>query len=81
MLQNTASDLGLHCLPMLHKKDARLKWVKKLYDACFKLVYFLCWKCLFLNLAFTLLRPEWSILHSVNYSEFNRVEFQGILTS
>ena len=21
-------DLGLHCLPMSHKKDARLKWVK-----------------------------------------------------
>ena len=23
-----ASDLGLHCLPKSHKKDARLKWVK-----------------------------------------------------
>ena len=22
-----ASDLGLHCLPMSHKKDARLIWV------------------------------------------------------
>ena len=22
------SDLGLHCLPMSHKKDARLIWVK-----------------------------------------------------
>ena len=24
-----ASDLGLHCLPMSHKKDARLIWAKK----------------------------------------------------
>ena len=24
-----ASDLVLHCLPMSHKKDARLIWVKK----------------------------------------------------
>ena len=31
MLQNVASHLGLHCLPMSHKKDARLKWVKILY--------------------------------------------------
>ena len=23
-----ASDLGQHCLPMSHKKDARLIWVK-----------------------------------------------------
>ena len=23
------SGLGLHCLPMSHKKDARLIWVKK----------------------------------------------------
>ena len=23
-----ASDLGLHCLPMSHKKDAKLIWVK-----------------------------------------------------
>ena len=27
MPQNAASDLGLHCLPMSHKKDARLIWV------------------------------------------------------
>ena len=25
---NAASGLGLHCLPMSHKKDARLIWVK-----------------------------------------------------
>ena len=25
-----ASDLGLHCLPMSHRKDARLIWVKHL---------------------------------------------------
>ena len=24
-----ASDLVLHCLPMFHKKDARLIWVKQ----------------------------------------------------
>ena len=24
---SAASDLGLHCLPMYHKKDARLMWV------------------------------------------------------
>ena len=27
MPQNAASDLDLHCLPISHKKDARLKWV------------------------------------------------------
>ena len=26
---NVASDLGLRCLPMSHKKDTRLKWVYK----------------------------------------------------
>ena len=26
--QYAASDLDLHCLPMSHKKDAMLKWVK-----------------------------------------------------
>ena len=27
MPQNAASDLGLYCLPLSHKKDARLIWV------------------------------------------------------
>ena len=27
MPRSTASDLGLHCFPMSHKKDARLIWV------------------------------------------------------
>ena len=26
---SAASDLGLHCLPMSHKKDARLIWVSR----------------------------------------------------
>ena len=26
-LRSAPSDLGLHCLPMSHKKDARLIWV------------------------------------------------------
>ena len=26
-LPSAAADLGLHCLPMSHKKDARLIWV------------------------------------------------------
>ena len=29
MPHSAASDLGLHCLSMSHKKDARLKWVNK----------------------------------------------------
>ena len=29
MPRSAASGLGLHCLPMSHKKDARLIWVKK----------------------------------------------------
>ena len=29
-LHFAASDLVLHCLPMFHKKDARLIWVKGL---------------------------------------------------
>ena len=29
MPHSAASDLGLHCLPMSHKKNARLKWVNK----------------------------------------------------
>ena len=28
MPYSVASDLGLHCLPMSHKKDARHIWVK-----------------------------------------------------
>ena len=28
MPHSAASDLGLHCLPMSHKKEARLIWVK-----------------------------------------------------
>ena len=40
MPQNMASGLGLHGLPVPHKKDARLQWVKKVNVACFKLVYF-----------------------------------------
>ena len=28
--RSAASDLGMHCLPMSHKKDATLIWVK--YD-------------------------------------------------
>ena len=28
MLHSVASDLGLHCLPIFHKKDARHIWVK-----------------------------------------------------
>ena len=28
-LHSVVSDLGLHCLPMSHKKDARHIWVKK----------------------------------------------------
>ena len=27
MPHSAAADLGLHCLPMSHKKDARLLWV------------------------------------------------------
>ena len=27
MLRSAASDLGLYCFPMYHKKDARLIWV------------------------------------------------------
>ena len=29
------SDLGLYCLPMSHKKDARLIWVNHLYTGKF----------------------------------------------
>ena len=30
-----ASDLGLHCLPMSHLWDARLKWVKEGIKKCY----------------------------------------------
>ena len=33
MLLCEASDLGLPCLPMSHKKDARLIWVNIFYEA------------------------------------------------
>ena len=32
MQHSLASDLGLHCLHMSHKKDARLIWVKELVN-------------------------------------------------
>ena len=28
---SVASDLGLHCLPISNKKEARLKWVMSLF--------------------------------------------------
>ena len=28
LICSAASDLGMHCLPMSHKKDPRLIWVK-----------------------------------------------------
>ena len=28
---SAVSDLGLHCLPMSHKKDTKLIWVKELW--------------------------------------------------
>ena len=30
-LHSSASGLGLHCLPMSHKEDARLIWINTLY--------------------------------------------------
>ena len=32
MPRSAAADLGLHCLPMSHKKDARLIWVNLTED-------------------------------------------------
>ena len=29
----SASDLDLHCLPLSHKKDARITWVKGMHGA------------------------------------------------
>ena len=34
---SVVSDLGLNCLPMSHKKDARLIWVKTAYCMILKL--------------------------------------------
>ena len=34
MTHSVAPDLGLHCLPMLHKKDAMLIWIKVLNSVC-----------------------------------------------
>ena len=34
------SGLGLHCLPMSHKKDARLIWVKHNLFSCIKIALF-----------------------------------------
>ena len=40
LLQNAASDLGLHCLPVSHKKAARLIWIKnhRFMSECWGLV-------------------------------------------
>ena len=38
-----ASDLGLHCLPMSHKKEARLIWVKPMHK---NMMAILCLHCL-----------------------------------
>ena len=32
MLHFTTSDLVLHCLPMSHKKDTRLKWINPFHS-------------------------------------------------
>ena len=34
--RSVASDLGLHCLPMSHKKDAMLVWVKEILELFFR---------------------------------------------
>ena len=34
-LHSVTSDLGLHCLPSPHKKDAGLIWVKKFINTSF----------------------------------------------
>ena len=41
-LRSVASDLGLHCLPMFHKKDVRPKKNKKLFvrDEAHYLLFF-----------------------------------------
>ena len=45
IMHYAVSDLGLHCLPMSHKKDARLIWVKLenilIESACFNCCCFL----------------------------------------
>ena len=51
MPHSVASDLGLHSLPMSHKKDARIIWVKKVPVGevicfCFQLK---CFKSLLMN--------------------------------
>ena len=33
IMHNAASDLDLHCLPVPHKRDPRLIWVKKIAEA------------------------------------------------
>ena len=36
--RSVASDLGLRCLPMSHKKDARLTWVKSRTSIYFNVI-------------------------------------------
>ena len=43
------SDLGLHCLPLSHKKDAILIWVKKFFKHFVGAVFKLLVKCISLN--------------------------------
>ena len=47
-LHSAASDQGLHCLPMSHKKDARLIWVNT----------FVCVSSYCLFVCFVALRPK-----------------------
>ena len=49
MLHSVASDLGLHCLPMSHKKDARLKLVKLKSLTLCMLGNFACFYCYLLT--------------------------------
>ena len=37
---SVVSDLALHCLPMPHKKEARLIWVNKLQNSFHSSAYF-----------------------------------------
>ena len=52
MPHSAASGLGLHCVPMSFKKEARLKWVKTLQES----ILFCCNVCLFV--CFVALRPK-----------------------
>ena len=72
MPRSAASDLGLHCLHMSHKKDTRLIWVKNSKESYVNETRELKWPSIaHLNLRVSLFIASAANVHECNMSQSN----------